>query len=352
MDSGKISVIIPVYNTEQYVEKAVRSVMLQTYANLEIICVNDGSTDGSAEILHRLGQEDSRIIVIDKENGGLGDARNRGLAAATSEWISFLDSDDSIRPDTYETVSRAFAEEPDMICFGTQVVMEQGAVSSVTDRKYYSVNYSGLVRLDDDVIAHTDVSVWNKLFRKSVLDRNEIRFENVYYEDFPFTLQYLFSVSKVYYFKDRMYNYLRRSGSIMAETFSSTPRAIDHVYVVDCLFSFLKKRDILDQHGQMLSRLFNDCYWFAINYTVPGKRQDVLDCAKGIYDRYGFLHEYLECRYRNGTVFYEMKKRHRITTVLLQMLFSVRREFINYRQYKVVRVFNLIVYKRRIDEAR
>ena len=116
--SERISVIIPVYNTEKYLEKSVRSVMDQTYGNLEIICVNDGSTDGSAGILRRLQQEDPRIVIVEKENGGLGDARNAGLGRATSEWVSFLDSDDTLRTDTYEIISGAFGEEPDLICFG------------------------------------------------------------------------------------------------------------------------------------------------------------------------------------------------------------------------------------------
>ena len=81
MANTKISVIVPVYNTEKYVEATVRSLMNQTYRNIEIICVNDGSTDGSLEILERLQKEDDRIVVLTKKNGGLGDTRNYGIAA-------------------------------------------------------------------------------------------------------------------------------------------------------------------------------------------------------------------------------------------------------------------------------
>lgn len=350
MVSEKISVIIPVYNTEKYVEKSVRSVMDQTYRNLEIICVNDGSTDGSAEILYRLQQEDPRIVIIEKDNGGLGDARNCGLRRATSEWISFLDSDDTISPNTYETVSRAFQEAPDMISYGTRVVLEEGAVSSVADRKYYSVNYSGLVELNDEVIKRTDVSVWNKLFRKSILDRFDIHFEKIYYEDFPFTLQYLFSVKKVYYLQDQLYNYLRRSGSIMAETFNTTPRAIDHLYAADYLYAYLAKHDLIKQHEQILSGMFNDCYWFSIKYTVLEKRQEVVDLAGRIYERYRFLNNYLIRKCMNGTVFYMKRKRRHVITAILQFLFSARWEFIDYKRYKVVRLFNIIIYKKPLAE--
>ncbi len=350
MGSEKITVIIPVYNTEKYIEGAVRSVMNQTYRNLEIICVNDGSTDGSRDILHRLQQEDPRILIIDKENGGLGDARNAGLAKATSEWISFVDSDDSIRPDTYEIISKSFASGPDMICFGTNVILEQGAKAPVSDRKYYSVNFSGLVGVNDTVIWQTDVSVWNKLFRKSILDRFDIQFEKIYYEDFPFTLQYFFCIGKVYYFKDPLYNYLRRTGSIMAETFNTTPRAIDHFKAADYLFSFLEKHSLITSHEQLLSKFFNNCYWFSIRYIVPDKRQDVIDLADSIYGKYSFLHNYLVRKEQNGTILYGRIGKKHLPTVMLEALFSVKKEHIDYKPYKIVRLFNIIIYKKPIKD--
>ena len=351
MGSEKISIIIPVYNTEKYVEKAVRSVMGQTYQNLEIICVNDGSTDGSAEILYMLQKEDPRIIIVEKENGGLGDARNCGLARATSEWIGFLDSDDTIQPDTYEKISKAFQSDPDIIIFGVRVVREDGrAVSSANDEKYYTVHFSGEIQVSDYVIKHTDVSVANKLFRKSVLEKLDIHFEKIYYEDFPFTLQYFFSVRKAYYFKDKLYNYLRHSGSIMAETFNSTPRAIDHLRAADYLYSFLEKHANPASHGQLLSRLFTNCYWFSIRHIVLDKRQEAIDLASKIYEKYPFLQDYLVRKNRNGTIIYERQLKHHFLSAFLQKLFSINKEHINYEPYKVVRLFSMVIYKRQIDD--
>lgn len=349
--SERISVIIPVYNTEKYLEKSVRSVMDQTYGNLEIICVNDGSTDGSAGILRRLQQEDPRIVIVEKENGGLGDARNAGLERATSEWVSFLDSDDTLRTDTYEIISGAFGEEPDLICFGINVVMGSGEEPSAADRKYYSVNYSGMVALDDKVIRNTDASVGNKLFRKSVLDRYGIRFEKIYYEDFPFTMEYFCSVKNAFYFQELLYNYLRRSDSIMAETFKATPRSIDHLRAVEYLYAFLEKHELRKSHEPMLAALFNNYYWLSIKYSVLDMRQEIVDYAKRIFDKYDFLHTYLRRKHRNGTVYYERKKRKHFVSVALQALFSVRWEFIDYRKYKVIRVFNIMVYKKPVPES-
>ena len=98
----KISVIVPVYNVEQYLERCVDSIINQTYTNLEIILVNDGSTDNSGKLCDELAKKDERIRVIHKENGGLSDARNRGIEEAESDLVGFIDSDDYIDNDMYE----------------------------------------------------------------------------------------------------------------------------------------------------------------------------------------------------------------------------------------------------------
>ena len=100
----KVSVIIPVYNVEQYVEKSIQSVLNQSMKDIEIILVNDGSTDKSGEICDRYGQKEERIIVIHKENGGLSSARNVGVKAASGDYIGFIDSDDYIESVMYETL--------------------------------------------------------------------------------------------------------------------------------------------------------------------------------------------------------------------------------------------------------
>ena len=103
MNTAKISIIIPVYNVEKYLKKCLQSVINQTIPEIEIICVNDGSTDESPQILEEFTQEDDLIKIINKENGGIASARNRGLAYATGEYIGFVDSDDWIDPHMYET---------------------------------------------------------------------------------------------------------------------------------------------------------------------------------------------------------------------------------------------------------
>ena len=107
MNDFLISVIVPVYNREMYLERCVRSIMNQTYQNLEILLVDDGSTDGSGEICERLAKEDKRIRVFHKENGGSSSARNLGIREAKGEYLGFIDSDDYIELDMYELLSVA-----------------------------------------------------------------------------------------------------------------------------------------------------------------------------------------------------------------------------------------------------
>ena len=103
----KISVIVPIYNVEQYLYQCIDSIIAQTYTNLEIILVDDGSTDSSGEICDKYASVDCRIVVIHKKNGGLSEARNAGINVATGDYIGFVDSDDYIFPDTYRGMIEA-----------------------------------------------------------------------------------------------------------------------------------------------------------------------------------------------------------------------------------------------------
>ena len=107
LKQGLISVIVPVYNVEQYLDRCVCSILNQTYQNLEIILVDDGATDSSGRMCDEYAKRDERIKVVHKQNGGLSDARNAGLAAATGEYIGYVDSDDWIEPDMYEKMYEA-----------------------------------------------------------------------------------------------------------------------------------------------------------------------------------------------------------------------------------------------------
>ena len=129
----KVSVIVPVYNCGPYVERCIRSILAQTYGDLEIICVNDGSTDDSGNILNALAGEDARICVIHQENAGVSAARNAGIERATGEFITFVDSDDAVEADMYETLLPYFDDEiVDIVHCGYKRIHLDGSVKDVS----------------------------------------------------------------------------------------------------------------------------------------------------------------------------------------------------------------------------
>ncbi len=160
------SVIIPVYNVENYLSKCLDSVTCQTFADIEIICVNDGSTDESLSILEKYAQNDKRIRVINKENHGVSAARNDGISVANGEFIMFLDADDMYLPQTCEYVYEKIKQDnPDIVCFGhsNNVKLVEKLAKRADKAKL------------GNIIAN-QVFIWNKAFRKSFLTENSISF--------------------------------------------------------------------------------------------------------------------------------------------------------------------------------
>ncbi len=281
---AKISVIIPIYNVEQYLSKCLNSILNQTFPDLEIICVNDGSKDSSLQILENFAQKDNRIKIVNKENGGLSSARNAGLEIATSEWISFIDSDDWLDIDTFEKLERMFGQNPDIICFGTHLRGEVPPDIASADSEYYRIKHLGFVDLTDQIRETTDVATWNKLYKKSIIDKYNLRFPvGRHYEDYSFYWEYMFEAKTAFFTDEKFYNYLRRPNSIMANTFNKkSSKIIDHLYASEIIFNYCSKRGILNDHLETFAEIFMNCFWFAYNYSATHKmkKQVLLQATK------------------------------------------------------------------------
>lgn len=153
-----ISVIIPIYNLEQYIERCVRSVMAQSYTNLQIILVDDGSSDGSGAVCDALAQKDSRIKVIHKPNGGVSDARNFGVKAASGQFISFVDGDDYVHPEFIATLHTLCVENK---CRMAQCSFE--AVTATVMRRIYPTHTSCFIPTRSCLLTFTQPSMWKRL---------------------------------------------------------------------------------------------------------------------------------------------------------------------------------------------
>ena len=223
-----ISVIVPVYNVRPYLEKCFDSIARQSYQNLEIILVDDGSTDGSGELCENLSKRDGRVRVIHKKNGGLGSARNAGMDAARGELLSFVDSDDWIEPGMYESLSGIMCREnAQIIACGIKKVSETGEVSyyqdNLKERSVYT-REEALIELPKN--ERLSNSMCNKLFRRETIQGLHIN-EQIYYEDNPFTPQCIARAERIAYTAEPFYCYFERTGSISRKKFSE--REFDRV---------------------------------------------------------------------------------------------------------------------------
>ena len=221
MNSPLVSVIVPVYNVAPYLEQCLDSIVNQTYRNLEIILVDDGSTDESGAICDRYAEQDGRIQVVHKENGGLSSARNVGLDKMTGEWILFVDSDDWIELNTLELLFEQKDERAEIVEFGIVHVFETHRDECLFRRELTSgVNI--LISLFRDQPFHG--VVWNKLYAAHTV--KDIRFiEGRYHEDTPFILEVYPHIDYCQVIPHALYNYRRdRVGQI---TSGFTVRRLD-----------------------------------------------------------------------------------------------------------------------------
>ncbi len=215
----KYSVIIPIYKVEKYLRRCVDSVLAQTLSDCEIILVDDGSPDNCPEICDEYALNDSRIKVIHKENGGLSSARNAGIKIATGEYIGFVDSDDYVEPNMYETLYNALQESgADMAVCEYAIVDEKGAVKSksIVEKGVFTP-FEMFEKLDK--LGGYYVASWSKLYKKTIL-KNNLFPEGRLHEDAFTTHRFFGESNKIVCVDKVLYNYLERPNSIMTATYS------------------------------------------------------------------------------------------------------------------------------------
>lgn len=220
MEMPLISVIVPVYNVEAYLDRCVQSIVDQSYKNLEIILVDDGSPDNCPAMCDAWAEKDSRVKVVHKQNGGLSDARNAGMAISTGELMGFVDSDDWIAPDMYQHLHDLLeADGSDIAACGVEMVWEDGAPSRMLTK-------AGCCVLDQEEAMRAIIEeswlkqpVWYKLYKTALL--RDIPFPvGKYHEDVFWSYQAVAKAQKVSVSDKVCYYYAQRSGSIMGEGYS------------------------------------------------------------------------------------------------------------------------------------
>lgn len=219
-----VSVIVPVYNTEKYLRKCVDSIIGQTYKNLEIILVDDGSPDSSGHICDEYAQRDERVQVIHKENGGLSDARNTGIKVARGEYLGFVDSDDWIEPQMYQKlIENSIKFNAEISVGGVAELKEKDGQYEqirIWERKYATGGTASKIMAMKEFFLGS-WSAWDKIYRKEIFDDIVFPF-GIINEDDAIALRQLDKCSNVCYTDEPFYNYIHHMGetSITQENFS------------------------------------------------------------------------------------------------------------------------------------
>lgn len=280
----KVSIIIPVYNVESYLDRCLQSVVGQTVPEIEILCIEDGSTDHSPAILEKWAKADSRIKVIHKKNGGISSARNIGLGLAQGPYLLFVDSDDWIEPDTVETALSHMKGEVDIVCWGAEIIAE-GLPSDhpgvLQAKKYHKIQLTGEKEITNDIVKRSTVTVWNKLWKKSILDQFSIRFtEDRYFEDNDFTLMYFTHCRKGVYLDRYLYHYVQRPRSVMDQLTRGTfHHSIDYLYIFDRMYHHLVKYHLAEQWKSLLTHRYSVQLRIAYQSAPVELKEEIRKCA-------------------------------------------------------------------------
>ena len=238
----KVSVIVPIYNVEKYLEKCINSLLSQTLEDIQIILVNDGSKDNSGNIAKEYEKNNKdRVIYVEKENGGLSDARNYGLKYATGDFIAFLDSDDYIEKNAYEEMyNKAIEENADYV--ECDFIWEFPNKIRV-DKQYPYKNKK-------EMLSFVRVVAWNKLIKRQLIIDNNLEFpKGLRYEDVEFTYKLIPFINKFAYVDKSFIHYVQREGSIANV---QNERTAEIFTVLDNVIEFYKKNNIYEKYRDEL----------------------------------------------------------------------------------------------------
>lgn len=286
---SKISVIIPVYNTEKYLKLCLDSVLNQTLKDIKIICVNDGSTDNSLSILQEYANKDDRVTLISKENGGLSSARNAGLEKVNSDYVFFLDSDDTIEIDTLEIMyNKMIKNDVDVVICDVNCINEKDINPEIRENKQNWFlrfkNIEGKHEIPLDVKSKICSVAWNKLYKMSIIKEHDLKFDLGFVnEDEGFIWYYMLNCKSYYYVDKKLNNYLLRNKSIVMQI-NGTLRSLDILKIYKLVFEYIKQHRNIELYRQFLETY----YIRAFNSIFKREKVSIVKEAFRVFKDYAF----------------------------------------------------------------
>lgn len=259
----KISVIIPVYNVAPYLPKCLDSVLAQTMSDIEIICINDGSTDNSGVILQNYASEDKRIKIINQNNQGISAARNAGLKIVQSDYVMFVDSDDYIAADMAEKFYRTMeSSKVDVVICSAECVnqLPKNAEADVIEWQSWLqpwfdeyVRPKGVYDVPKTIKKEFISVVWNKLYKTSIIKNYKIEFPlGLIEEDEYWLWAYMIHCNKYAFIDERLYFYIQRSGSIMTIR-NGTEKVLDILEIERRIYELVERYADINDYREILA---------------------------------------------------------------------------------------------------
>lgn len=277
-----ISVIMPIYNGERYIEKSISDILNQPYENIELILVNDGSTDSSSNICSKFKSIDQRVKLINKKNEGICSARNDGLKIAKGDYISFIDQDDIIDKNIYNILSCGACRKSDLVVSGKlmEVIDENGTVIGKSEFRYQDEVVNNTDKLLEKIFNVTNdgslLHIWNCLYSKKIIDKYDLQFDSRFkfgLEDTLFNIVYSLHCKTIDYIDGIIYTYFNRK-NISTSTKANIHYLDDFSNFCDVMFESIKK--ITNKNATV----YATAYAYRLGYNLYNKCNSNLSTSK------------------------------------------------------------------------
>ena len=263
----RLSIIIPVYKSQETLAACLDSIF-PVPADVEVICVDDGSPDDSISILQQYQQKYPTLQIIRQQNGGIASARNAALGKARGEWITFCDPDDTLVPGAVEKILQALDNSCELICWGANIVSEQDLEWMRTAKSYHRIKQEGKKTATPALLGETTVTVWNKAFKRTIIQNNQIVFTQGLFEDNGFYWSYAPYVKQMLFINEYWYNYVQRDSSVFGKLYrGDISYAGNFARVFEALVDFYKKHALWKEYQPYLQIAFKQMFFLSLKLS-------------------------------------------------------------------------------------